>query len=183
MIVFPVLALGLALLGIGSRFLIKHDAARRAQVNDRGRHEGRDGLHRQESVIQGQEFHSFVSVVSDQGTLRGEARLSRSRARSANVDISWRSCVSISNPCCDQQLDRMRSHYKSRPTHEGMKKTVWRASHSRKDAHGHRFYLAAAFKKAKIRKTEARPILRVLTISVTFIFRTWFGGDRSGRAL
>ena len=72
MIVFPVLALGLALLGIGSRFLIKHDAARRAQVNDRGRHEGRDGLHRQESVIQGQEFHSFVSVVSDQGTLRGD---------------------------------------------------------------------------------------------------------------
>jgi hypothetical protein len=72
MIVFPVLALGLALLGIGSRFLIKHDAARRAQVNDRGRHEGRDGLHRLESVIQGQEFHSFVSVVSDQGTLRGD---------------------------------------------------------------------------------------------------------------
>ena len=71
-IIFPVLALGLALLGIGSRFLIKHDAARRAQVNDRGRHEGRDGLHRQESVIEGQEFHSFVSVVSDQGTLRAD---------------------------------------------------------------------------------------------------------------
>jgi hypothetical protein len=72
MIIFPVLALGLALLGIGSRFLIKHDAARRAQVNDQGRHEGRDGLHRQESVIEGQEFHSFVSVVSDQGTLRAD---------------------------------------------------------------------------------------------------------------
>ena len=72
MIIFPVLALGLALLGIGSRFLIKHDAARRAQMNDQGRHEGRDGLHRQESVIEGQEFHSFVSVVSDQGTLRAD---------------------------------------------------------------------------------------------------------------
>ena len=72
MIIFPVLALGLALLGIGSRFLIKHNTARRAQVNDRGRHEGRDGLHRQESVIEGQEFHSFVSVVSDQCTLRGD---------------------------------------------------------------------------------------------------------------
>jgi hypothetical protein len=72
MIIFPVLALGLALLGIGSRFLIKHDAARRAQVNAQDRHEGRDGLHRQESVIEGQEFHSFVSVVSDQGTLRAD---------------------------------------------------------------------------------------------------------------
>ena len=72
MIIFPVLALGLALLGIGSRFLIKHDAARRAQLNDQGRHEGRDGLHRQKSVVEGQEFHSFVSVVSDQGTLRSD---------------------------------------------------------------------------------------------------------------
>jgi len=72
MLIFPVLALGLALLGIGSRFLMKHDAARRAQVNDRGRREGRDGLHRQVSVIEGQEFHSFVSVVSDQDTLRAD---------------------------------------------------------------------------------------------------------------
>jgi len=70
MTIFPVLALGLALLGLGSRFLIKHNAARRAQVNDQGRHERRNGLHRQESSIDEQEFHSFVSVVSDQGTLR-----------------------------------------------------------------------------------------------------------------
>jgi hypothetical protein len=120
-------------------------------VNDRGRHEGRDGLHRLESVIQGQEFHSFVSVVRIKARSEAMARLSRSRARSANVDISWRSCVSISNPCCDQRLDRMRSHYKSRPTHEGMKKTVWRASHSRKDVTPTPIQFGRSFQEAKIR--------------------------------
>jgi hypothetical protein len=78
MIIFPVLALGLALLLIGSRFLIKYDttrrvkydATRRAQVFDQGQHEGRDGPHRQQSVLEKQEFHSFVSVVSDQDTLQ-----------------------------------------------------------------------------------------------------------------
>jgi hypothetical protein len=69
MIIFPALA-GLALLVIGSRFLIKYDTARRAQVYDQGQHEGRDGPHRQESVLEKQEFHSFVSVVSDQDTLQ-----------------------------------------------------------------------------------------------------------------
>jgi hypothetical protein len=80
--IFPVLALGLALLGMGSRFLIKHAAARRAQIaidglehqrtNDQGRREGRDGLRRQESVVEAPEFHSFVSAVSDEGTLRAD---------------------------------------------------------------------------------------------------------------
>ena len=70
MIIFPVLALGLALLVIGSRFLIKYDTARRAPVYEQGQHEGRDDPHRQESVLEKQEFHSFVSVVSDQDTLQ-----------------------------------------------------------------------------------------------------------------
>ena len=80
--IFPVLALGLALLGMGSRFLIKHAAARRAQTNvgglerertnDQGRREAREGLRRQESVVEVQEFHSFVSAVSDEGTLRAD---------------------------------------------------------------------------------------------------------------
>ena len=80
--IFPVLALGLALLGMGSRFLIKHAAARRAQTNvgglerertnDQGRREARDGLRRQESVVEVQEFHSFVSAVSDEDTLRAD---------------------------------------------------------------------------------------------------------------
>jgi hypothetical protein len=82
MMIFPVLALGLALLGIGSRFVIKHAAARRTQTvideaprdraNDQGRHEGWDTLHRQVSVAEGQEFHSFVSAVSDRGALRAD---------------------------------------------------------------------------------------------------------------
>ncbi len=69
-IMFPVLALGLALLGIGSRFLIKYDAARRAQVYVQGRYEGPDSPHPQESVLKKQEFDSFISVVSDQGRLQ-----------------------------------------------------------------------------------------------------------------
>jgi hypothetical protein len=82
MTIFPVLALGLALLGIGSRFLIRYaaarrmltviDEARRDRANDQGRHEGRDGLRRQVPVVEGQEFHSFVSAVSDRGTLRAD---------------------------------------------------------------------------------------------------------------
>jgi hypothetical protein len=72
MIICPVLALGLALLGIGSRFLIKYDAARPAQVDDQGWHKGRDGPRLQKSVPEEQEFHSFVSVVSDPGTLQAD---------------------------------------------------------------------------------------------------------------
>src|SRR5262249_28124073 len=79
MTIFPVLALGLALLGIGSRFLIKRGVLRRAQIvmgereldrkNDQRRNNGRDALQQQESVVEGQEFHSFVSAVSDEDTL------------------------------------------------------------------------------------------------------------------
>jgi len=77
MAIFPVLALGLALLGIGSRFLIKHGALRRARIvmgeRELARQDnGRDGLHQQESVVEGQEFHSFVSAVSDDGPLRAD---------------------------------------------------------------------------------------------------------------
>jgi hypothetical protein len=81
MMIFPVLALGLALLGIGSRFLKKHAALRRAQIvmgeteldraNDQ-RRDGRDGPDLQESLVEEQEFHSFVSAVSDEGTLRAD---------------------------------------------------------------------------------------------------------------
>jgi hypothetical protein len=82
MMIFSALALGLALLGMGSRFLIIQAAARRAQIvmdepeldrtNDQGWHSGRDGLNRQESGVEGQEFHSFVSAISDQGTPRAD---------------------------------------------------------------------------------------------------------------
>ena len=81
-LIFPVLALGLALLGIGSRFLIKRAALRRAQIvtdvpeldqtNDQGRDDGRDIPHLQKSVVEGQEFHSFISAVSDEGALRAD---------------------------------------------------------------------------------------------------------------
>jgi hypothetical protein len=82
MMIFPVLALGLALLGIGSRFLIKRTALRRAQIatgeseldwtNDQRPDDGRDGLNLQEAAVEAQEFHSFVSAVSDEGTLRAD---------------------------------------------------------------------------------------------------------------
>lgn len=82
MIVFPLLALGLALVGVGSRFLVKHHAVRRAQVaidrpgldhvKDQGAHQQRDDLQRRESVVEGQELHSFISAVSDQGTSRAD---------------------------------------------------------------------------------------------------------------
>ena len=147
MIIFPVLALGLALLGIGSRFLIKHDAARRAQVDDRGRHEGRDGLHRQVSVIEGQEFHSFVSVVSDQGTLRADGdavkitrEISKRRHKLAqlrqHIERMLRSATGpYAQPLQEQTM------------HEGMKKRVWRANHGCRMLR--RFYLAAALKRPR----------------------------------
>jgi hypothetical protein len=82
MMIFPVLALGLALLGIGSRFLIKRAALRRAQIvmgepeldrtSNQARNDGRDSLQQQESVVEGQEFHSFISAVSDEGPLRAD---------------------------------------------------------------------------------------------------------------
>jgi hypothetical protein len=82
MLVFPLLALGLALLGVGSRFLVKHHAARRAQaiidesglerVKDQDAQQRRHDLQRRESVVEGQELHSFISAVSDQGTSRAD---------------------------------------------------------------------------------------------------------------
>jgi hypothetical protein len=86
-LIFPVLALGLAMLGIGSRFLIKRAALRRAQIvmdepaldrtSDQVRDAGQDVLRPQESVVkesvvEGREFHSFVSAVSDEGPLRAD---------------------------------------------------------------------------------------------------------------
>jgi hypothetical protein len=82
MIIFPLLALGLALLGIGSRFLVKHGVSRRAwtiireaefgRMNHQGWREGRDDVHRQDSVVRQQELNSFISAVSDQGASRAD---------------------------------------------------------------------------------------------------------------
>jgi hypothetical protein len=80
--VFPVLALWLALLGIGSRMLVKHAAARGAQAaadehrldpaNDKGWRGERRNPDRQEFAIEGQELNSLISAVSDQGALRAD---------------------------------------------------------------------------------------------------------------
>ena len=79
MVVFPVLALWLALLGIGSRMLVKHAAARSAQAvadehrldpaNDQGWRGQRGNPDRQEFAVEGQELDSLISAVSDQGAL------------------------------------------------------------------------------------------------------------------
>jgi hypothetical protein len=76
MIIFPILAIGLALLGIGARLLAKHSAAGVAQtvinerqlapVTDEGSRGARDN--QQELVVEGQELSSLISAVSDQGT-------------------------------------------------------------------------------------------------------------------
>jgi hypothetical protein len=80
--VFPVLALWLALLGIGSRLLVKHAAARGAQAaadeyrldpaNDKGWGGERGNPDRHEFAIEGQELNSLISAVSDQGALRAD---------------------------------------------------------------------------------------------------------------
>jgi hypothetical protein len=82
MVVFPVLALWLALLGIGSRMLVQHAAARGAQAsahehrldpaNDKGWRGERINPGRQEFAIEGQELNSLISAVSDQGALRAD---------------------------------------------------------------------------------------------------------------
>lgn len=82
MIVFPLLALWLALLGIGSRMLATHAAARGAQTivdehqlepaYDEGRRGGAGNPDRQEFAIEGQELNSLISAVSDQGTVRAD---------------------------------------------------------------------------------------------------------------
>jgi hypothetical protein len=81
-VVFPVLALWLALLGIGSRMLVKHAAARGEQAvadeyrldpaNDKGWRGERGDPDRQEFAIEGQELNSLISAVSDQGALRAD---------------------------------------------------------------------------------------------------------------
>ena len=81
-LVFPVLALWLALLGIGSRLLVKQAAARGAQAvadersldpaNDKGWRGERGNPSRQELAIEGQELNSLISAVSDQGALRAD---------------------------------------------------------------------------------------------------------------
>jgi hypothetical protein len=81
-VVFPVLALWLALLGIGSRVLAKHAAARGAQAvaderqfdpaNYKGWRGERGDPDRQELAIEGQELNSLISAVSDQGALRAD---------------------------------------------------------------------------------------------------------------
>jgi hypothetical protein len=81
-VVFPVLALWLALLGIGSRMLVKHAAARGAQAaadehrldpaNDKGWRGERGNPDRQEFAVEGQELNSLISAVSDQGALRAD---------------------------------------------------------------------------------------------------------------
>jgi hypothetical protein len=81
-VVFPVLALWLALLGMGSRALAKRAAARGAQVvadgrrldpaNDKAWCDERGNPDRQELAIEGQELNSLISAVSDQGALRAD---------------------------------------------------------------------------------------------------------------
>ncbi len=84
MIIFPVLALGLAGVGILSRVAIKNTAARRAQitvnhpkpephkVDDQRQHEWPGNQHPHRSVVKEQELHSLVLAVSDPGPLRND---------------------------------------------------------------------------------------------------------------
>ena len=81
-IIFLLLALGLAVVGIVSRVVVKNVAARRARiiidrsepntVDDQRQHERRDDQSPHGSVVEGQELHSLVSAVSDPGPLRDD---------------------------------------------------------------------------------------------------------------
>ena len=81
-IIFLLLALGLAVVGIVSRVVVKNVAARRARiiidrsepntVDDQRQHERRDDQYPHGSVVEGQELHSLVSAVSDPGPLRDD---------------------------------------------------------------------------------------------------------------
>jgi hypothetical protein len=65
-IIFPILALGLAAVGILSRAVMKTVAARRAEsqrIDDQDQHL---------SIDQRREFHSLISAVSDSGLFRAE---------------------------------------------------------------------------------------------------------------
>ena len=64
--IFPILALGLAVVGILSRLVMKTVAARRAES------QSIDDQHQHVSVDEQREFHSLISAVSDSGLLRAE---------------------------------------------------------------------------------------------------------------
>jgi hypothetical protein len=78
MIIFPLVALGLAVVGIGSRIVVKNAAGPCSRndpesdsVDDQRQYEGRDDRYPHGSVIEGQELRSFISAVSDH-EVRGE---------------------------------------------------------------------------------------------------------------
>ena len=64
--IFPILALGLAVVGILSRVVMKTVAARRAES------QSIDGQDQHVSVDERREFHSLISAVSDSGLFRAE---------------------------------------------------------------------------------------------------------------
>jgi hypothetical protein len=103
MIIFPVLALGLAGVGILSRVVIKNAAASRTRiiadhlepdrvVDDQRRHKGRDDQYPRG----GQELHSLVLVVSDPGPLRNDTGAFQSiQEKSERRDKLLRFCRDI----------------------------------------------------------------------------------------
>ena len=84
MIIFPLLALGLAAVGILWRVVIKNAGARRAQiiiddaepgiVDDQLQHEGREDQYRHEPV---HERHALISAVSDHGPAEGAFQITQ----------------------------------------------------------------------------------------------------------
>ena len=64
--IFPILALGLAVVGILSRVVMKTVAARGAES------QSIDGQDQHVSVDERREFHSLISAVSDSGLFRAE---------------------------------------------------------------------------------------------------------------
>jgi hypothetical protein len=76
MILFPLLALGLVVVGGVSLVVVKNVAARRIDrsepADDQRQHEWRDDQDPHGSVVEGQELHSLLSAVSDPGPLRAD---------------------------------------------------------------------------------------------------------------
>lgn len=78
MIIFPLVALGLAMVGIGWRIVVNNAAGPCARTIDDPEPdavdncEWRDDQYPHGSVIGGQELRSFISAVSDHGPVRGE---------------------------------------------------------------------------------------------------------------
>ena len=64
--IFPILALGLAVVGILSRVVMKTVAVRRAES------QSIDDQHQHVSVGEWREFHSLIAAVSDSGLFRAE---------------------------------------------------------------------------------------------------------------